>query len=100
MLEYESDEYYSSENEYDNESEVYYNGQDRSKYREAYPAARSGRQYSTRSKALYPKKNRDEWAELSELEQNTQLNAQSFTPEEMDEIEDTTEDRGKDVKNN
>src|SRR4051795_8550529 len=100
MLEYESDEYYSSENEYENESEVYYNGQGRSRYREAYPAARNGRQYSTQSKALYPKKSRDEWAELSELERNTQMNAQSFAPEEIDEIENTIEAREKGVKNN
>src|SRR4051794_16523963 len=100
MLKYESNEYYSSENEYENESEVYYNRQGRFRYREAYPAARSERQYSTRSKALYSKKSRDEWAELSELEQNTQMNAQSFTPEEMNGIEDTIEDRRKGIKNN
>ena len=47
MLEYKSDEYYSSENKYDNESEVYYNGQGRFRYQEAYPAAQSERQYST-----------------------------------------------------
>src|SRR3954454_19477355 len=51
-------------------------------------------------KLLYPKKNRDEWAELSELERNTQMNAQSFASEEMNGIEDTIEDRGKGVKNN
>ena len=60
MLEYKSDKYYSSENEYDNKSEVYYNEQGRFRYREAYSATRSGRQYSTQLKALYPKKNKDE----------------------------------------
>ena len=46
-------------------------------------------------KTLYSKKNKDEWAELSELKQNTEMNAQSLAPEEMNGLEDIIEDKGK-----
>jgi hypothetical protein len=76
----DEEEYYTSD--YEEESEAYYY------QREAYPAMRSGRKYSTGSKALHPK--RKELDEFEELRQNTEFN--SLPPEiEMEEVEEPQE---------
>src|ERR1044072_8597360 len=85
MLDYEDEGegYYSSEySEY--EDEVYYNRS----YKEAYPATRSGRRYTT-GRTSYPKKqNEDEWEEIDELRRNTRVNAQT-NQKEMEEVVET-----------
>src|SRR3954463_12061412 len=85
MLDYEDEEeedYYSSDySEY--EDEVYYNNY----YKEAYPATRSEKRYTT-GRATYQLKKQSDTEELDELQRNTRMNAQT---ERMEGIEDTIE---------
>ena len=81
FVDFEDEEYYTSD--YDEESETYYYE------REAYPAMRSGRKYSTGTKAVHPK--RKEMDEFEELQRNTEFN--SLTPPEV-EMEDAEEPSG------